>query len=140
MIRFYNSKRWVPLARMEEGKNSTNNIFNKIMSFVRPLKLWIRDYMSGKSKERSSIISESETEPNQAAPIKQEVVIKTVHTEPIEHVSVFDAKLAELGREFERKLEELDKIEEEEQKPEPNPFLTFKLDHASLKAAFDFSN
>ena len=131
--------RWVPLTKIEEGKNpntntnpnpNTNpNIFNKILPFIRPLKLWIRDFTSARTKDKTVV---SESEPEQVIIVKEEPKVSRGPQ------SKFEIRLEELGKEFEKRLQELEE-EVEEEKPEPNPFLNFKLDRDSLKEAFTFN-
>ena len=114
---------WVPLTEIEESKNSA--IFGKIMPYMRPLKLWIRDFISARTKEREG-----------GAVFEQTIEMSPPPEQPMSKPLMnFVSRLDEMGREFERKIMQMDQIEVEKEK-DPNPFLSFKLDRNSLKEAF----
>jgi len=126
---------WVPLNEIEEGKNS--NIFGKITPFVRPLKLWIRDFASAKIKEQAAVaptklvatVAPVPKEKEQQKDKEKEVLSKAMLE--------FTAKLEALNKNFEQNLNQFDQAEGEDK---PNPFLSFKLDYQSLMGAFISSN
>jgi len=119
---------WVPLSEMEEGKNANTNIFRKITTFIRPLKLWIRDFTSARAKEK-----ETETRAVIAPP-----VIKHHYTEAQNKIFAdFSLRFEEISARFEKRLSEIDDpVEEQNPQEKENPFLNFKLDHSSLRDAF----
>ena len=118
----------MPLSEMEEGKNANTNIFRKITTFIRPLKLWIRDFTSARAKEK-----ETETRAVIAPP-----VIKHHYTEAQNKIFAdFSLRFEEISARFEKRLSEIDDpVEEQNPQEKENPFLNFKLDHSSLRDAF----
>jgi len=125
---------WVPLSEMEEGKVANTNIFRKITTFIRPLKLWIRDFTSARAKEKEA---ETTTTTTTATTVISLPVLRHHYTETQnKKFSEFSLRFEEISAGFEKRLNEMDEVVEESQKE--NPFLSFKLDHQSLREAFTF--
>jgi len=68
-----NCNSWVPISVIEEAKNT--DIYTNILPFIRPLKLWIRDYCSAK-KTRPRVNSTNEM-PLQKQQTQQQPIIYT---------------------------------------------------------------
>jgi len=112
---------WVKIADIEDAKDEYH--YKNIAPFIKPLKMWIRDYQNSTTKKLKIV-----TNPRVRASSMNdgELIENHINNYINNTINDFEKKLTEVAKKSEKRIEE----------EPPNPFKEFKLDKQSLNDCF----